>query len=125
MICVVYPNCLGGGMQTLVMVTDDIHGYENYNAILVRNNDYHNSTNYITIDEYHLDYQKLAVRFRNYPSKKVYKHLSEIDGGVGCCRKKQEPESGQVFYNCGQKQTTSGRTGNLRNYESTSISNPR
>ena len=53
MICVVYPNCLGGGMQILATGTGDIHGYDNYRSMCVRNNDYHNSTDCITVDGYH------------------------------------------------------------------------
>ena len=36
-----YPNCLGGGMQLLATGTGDIHGYERYRAMTIRNNDYH------------------------------------------------------------------------------------
>ena len=56
MIRVQYPHCLGGGMQILAAGTGDMYGYENYKAMLVRNNDYHNSTNCITINGYHPDH---------------------------------------------------------------------
>ena len=69
MIRVVYPNCLGGGMQILATGTGDIYGYENYTSMLVRNNDYHNSTNCITIDRYHPNHRNLAVSFGKHPPK--------------------------------------------------------
>ena len=75
-----YPTCLGGGMQILPTGNGDVHGYEGYKAMMIRNNEFHNSTDCITIDGYHPDYCNLVVSFGNHPSQKVYKHLSGIDG---------------------------------------------
>ena len=53
-----YPKCLGGGMQLLATGTGDIHGYEGYRAMTIRNNDYHNNTNCITIQGYHPEHRE-------------------------------------------------------------------
>ena len=75
-----YPNCLGGGMQLLATGTGDIHGYEGYRAMTIRNNDYHNSTDCITIQGYHSEHRELAIKWGKYPPRKTYLHLRDIDG---------------------------------------------
>ena len=75
-----YPDCLGGGMQLLATGTGDIHGYEGYRAMTIRNNDYHNNTNCITIQGYHPEHRELAIQWAQYPARKTYQHLRDIDG---------------------------------------------
>ena len=58
-----YLNYLGERMQILTTRTGDIHGYEGYRTMMVWNNDYHNSTDCITINGYHPDHRNLAVSF--------------------------------------------------------------
>ena len=97
MICVLYPNCLGGGMQILPTGTGYIHGYENYQAMCVCNNDYHNNTECITIDGFHPHYQRLKVKFGNQPMQRVYKHLNEIDGMYDVVETNESQSVGKYF----------------------------
>ena len=97
MICVPYSNCLGRGIQILATGTGDIHGYEGYKAIMVRNNDLHNSIDCITNDRYYPDHQNLAVSFGKHPSKKVYMHLREIDGVYDVVETNESQKVGKYF----------------------------
>ena len=96
-------NCLGGGMNLLATGTGDIHRFEGDRAMMIRNNDYHNSTNCITIQGYHSEHQGLAIRWGNYPPRKAYMHLHDID--------KREPGNWQVVYHIRQKQKKRYRNG--------------
>ena len=67
-------------MQLLAIGTSDIHGYEGYRAMTIRNNDYHNATNCVTIQGYHPEHRDLVIQWEKYPARKTYHHLQEIDG---------------------------------------------
>ena len=65
--------------------------------MMIRNNEFHNSTNFITIDGYHPDHRNLAVSFGKHPSQKVYKHLIEIDGVYNVVETNESQELGKYF----------------------------
>ena len=75
-----YPDCLGGGMQLLATGTGDIHRYKGYRAMTIRNNDYQNNTDCITIQGYHPEHRELVIQWAKYPARKTYQHLRDIDG---------------------------------------------
>ena len=75
MIRVQCPKCLGEGRQILPTENRDVQGYKGYEAMMICNNEFHNSTNFITIDGYHPDNLNLEASFGQHPSQKVYKHL--------------------------------------------------
>ena len=54
-----YPDCLGGGKRIISTGTGDVHGYKGYQAMMIRNNGFHNRTKCITIDGYHPNHQNL------------------------------------------------------------------
>ena len=64
---------------------------------MIRNNEFHNSTDYITIDEYHPDHRNLKVSFGQHLSQKVYKHLIEIYGVYDVVETNQSQELGKYF----------------------------
>ena len=84
-------------MQILPTGNGDIHGYKGYKVMMVRNNEFHNSTDCITIDGYHPDHRNLEVSFGNHPPQKVYKHLSEIDGVYDVVETNESQELGKYF----------------------------
>ena len=75
-----YPDCLGGGMTLLATGTGDIHGYEGYQAMTIKNNEYHNITDCITLQGYHPEHRELVIKWGDYKARKVYHHLRDIDG---------------------------------------------
>ena len=97
MIQVQYSNCRGGGRQILPTGNRDVHGYKGYEAMMIRNNKFHNSTDCITINGHHPDHQNLEVSFGQYPSQKVYKHLMEIDGVYDVVETNQSLELAKYF----------------------------
>ena len=80
MIRVRSPNCLGGGKQILPTGGGDVYGYKGYQAMMIHNNEFHNTTNCITINGYHPNHRNLKVSIGQTPSQQVYKLLSGIDG---------------------------------------------
>ena len=97
MIRVVYPNYLGGGIQILATGIGDIHGYDNYRSMCVRSNDYHNSTDFITIDGYHPYHRRLKVKFGNHLMQRVYKYLNDIDGVYDVVETNKSQKVGKYF----------------------------
>ena len=59
-----YPDCLGGGKRIIPTGTGDVHGYKEYQATMIRNNEFHNRTECITINGYHPNQQNLRVTVR-------------------------------------------------------------
>lgn len=53
MISVQEPNCLRVGMKTVLTGMADVLGYLRYTTILNNNDDFHNNTEFITINGYH------------------------------------------------------------------------
>ena len=84
-------------MKILATGTGNIYVYKNYVSMLVQNNDYHNSTNCITIDRFHPNYRKLAVKFWKYSMKKVYKHVNGIDGVCDVVETDKSQSVGKYF----------------------------
>ena len=84
-------------MQILATGTGDIHEYEGYRAMMIRNNNYHNSTDCITIDGYHPEHRDLAFKFRTYPPRKVYMHLRDIDGAYKIVETNESQRIGKYF----------------------------
>ena len=65
--------------------------------MMIRNNEFHNRTNGITINGYHPDHQNLEVSLGQHPSQKVYKHLIEIDRVYDVVETNQSQELGKYF----------------------------
>ena len=70
-----HPQCLGGGMQILATGSGNIHGYEGYKAMTIRNNDYHNNTDCVTNQVYHPEHRELVIQWAEILPRKTYKHL--------------------------------------------------
>ena len=70
-----FPDCLGGHMTILPTGDGDVYGYEGYAAMIARNNDFHNTTDCITIDGYHPDHRELVVKIGTLPAQQAYKIL--------------------------------------------------
>ena len=94
-------------MTILATGNGDVYGYDGYAAIIARNNEFHNTTDCITIDGYHPDHRTLVVAFGNYPAQEVYKHLRGIDGVYDVVETNQSQEKGKYFIVCdrGKQQT--------------------
>ena len=75
-----YLQCLGGGKRIIPTGTGDVYGYKGYQAMMIRNNEFHNNTECITVDGYHPNHQNLKVPLQKNQPKKVHKLLLHIDG---------------------------------------------
>ena len=75
-----YPPCLGGHLTILATGNGDVYRYNGYAAMIARNNEFHNTTDCITIDGYHPDHPMLVVKVGNQPTQEVYQYLRGIDG---------------------------------------------
>ena len=84
-------------MQLLATGTGDIHGYEGYRAMTIRNNDYHNNTNCITIQGYHPEHRELAIQWAKYLARKTYLHLRDIDGVFNVVETNKSQKIGKYF----------------------------
>ena len=62
-------------MKILATGNGDIYGYDGYTAMIAKNNEFHNTTDCITIDGYHPDHRTLVVRVGTQPAQEVYTHL--------------------------------------------------
>ena len=67
-------------MTILPTGNGEVYGYEGYAAMIARNNDFHNTIDYIAIDGYHPDHRELVVKVGNLPAQKAYKILQGIEG---------------------------------------------
>ena len=92
-----YPNCLGGGIQVLATGTGDIHGYEGYRAMTIRNNNYNNNTDCVTIQGYHPEHRELVIQLAKYPPRKTYKHLQDIDSVFDVVETNKSKKIGKYF----------------------------
>ena len=97
MIHVQKSDYLGGGMKILSTDMANIFGYKKYTAILEKNNDFHNSTDCITIDRYHLMYRDLKIAIGNQAPQKAYKYLSNIDGVYDVVETNESQSKGKYF----------------------------
>ena len=84
-------------MQILATGTGDIHGDEGYRAMTIRNNDYHNNTDCITIQGYHPEHRELVIQWAKYPVKKTYQHLRDIDGVFNVVETNESQTIGKYF----------------------------
>ena len=87
-------------MQILSTGNGDVHGYEDYKAMMIRNNEFHNNTDCITINGYHPDHRNLVVSFGTHSPQKVYKHLNGINGVYDVVETNQSQEKGKFFVVC-------------------------
>ena len=94
-------------MTILATRNGDVYGYDGYVAMIARNNEFHNTTDCITIDGYHPDHRTLVVAVGNHPVQEVYKHLRGIDGVYDVVETNQSQEKGKYFIVCdrGKRQT--------------------
>ena len=97
MIQVRYPYCLGGRKQILPTGGGDVHGYKGYQAMVIRNNEFHNTTDCITIDGYHSNHWNLKICTGQTPSQQLYKLLRGIDGIYNVVETNQSQELGKYF----------------------------
>ena len=95
-----YPDILGGGMRIIPTGIGDTHGYEAYKQMMMRNNDYHNRTDCVTIQGYHPEHRDLLITWDNMPSKKTYKHLREINGVFDIVETNKSATIGKYFAIC-------------------------
>ena len=100
LIRVKYTDFLGGGMQLLATGSGDIHGYEGYKAMTTRNNEYHNITDCVTVTGYHPEHRNLVIKWGNYKARKVYHHLSDIDGVFDVVETNESQSIGKYFVIC-------------------------
>ena len=78
----------------------DVYGYEGYTAMIAMNNDFHNTTDCITIDGYHPDHRELVVKVGTLPAQQVYKILRGIDGVYDVVETNQNQAKGKYFVLC-------------------------
>ena len=84
-------------MQILATGTRDIHRNEGNRAMMIQNNEFHNTSDCITIEVYHPDHQALPFSFGKHPSKKVYKHLRDIDRVYDVVETNKSQKMGKYF----------------------------
>ena len=97
LIRVKYPDCLGEGMQLLATGSGDIHRYEGYRTMTIRNNEYHNVTDCVTVQGYHQEHRELVTKWGNYQARKTYHHLRDIDGVFGVAETNVSQSFGNYF----------------------------
>ena len=68
--------------------------------MIARNNEFHNTTDCITINGYHPDHRTLVVIFGDHPAQDVYKLLRGIDGVYNVVETNQSQEKGKYFIVC-------------------------
>ena len=93
-----YPHCLGGGKKIIPTGTGDVFGFKGYQAMLIRNNEFHNYTECITVDGYHPNHQNLKVPLGENQPEKVHKLLLNIDGVYDVVETNQSQEQGKYFF---------------------------
>ena len=87
-------------MTILATGNGDVYGYDGYAAMIARNNEFHNTTDCITIDGYHPDHRTLVVAFGNHLTQEVYKHLRGIDGVYDVVETNRSQKKGKYFIVC-------------------------
>ena len=65
-----------------------------------RNNDFHNTTDCITIDGYHPDHRELVVKVGNLPAQKAYKILQGIEDVYDVIKTNLSQAKGKYFVLC-------------------------
>ena len=91
------PKCLGGGIRIMAAGTGKALGYNCYAKYLMANNDYHNNTRCITLLAYHPLYRDVTVAVGDSETRKVYKHLADIDGVMDIVETKDSQTDGKYF----------------------------
>ena len=84
-------------MTILPTENGDVYGYEGYAAMIARNNDFHNTTDCITIDGYHPDHRELVVSVGTLPAQPAYKILQGIDEVYDVIETNQSQAKGKYF----------------------------
>ena len=91
------PDCLGGGIRIMAAGTGKALGYNCYAKYLMANNDYHNNTRCITLLGYHPLYRDVTIAVGDSATRKVYKHLADIDGVMDVVETKDSQMDGKYF----------------------------
>ena len=98
-------------MTILPTGNGDVYGYEGYAAMIARNNEFHNTTDCITINGYHPDHRELVVKVGNLSVQQAYKILRGIDGVYDLIKTNQSQVKGKYFFLCNTaKQQEAERT---------------
>ena len=66
----------------------------------IRNNDYHNLTDCVTIQGYHTEHRDLVIKWGTYPARKTYHHLRDIDGVFDVVETNESQTIGKYFIIC-------------------------
>ena len=77
LVSIQFPDCLGGKMILLPTGDGEVYGYEGYKAMIAMNNDFHNTTDCITIDGYYPDHRELVVQVGTLPAQRHIKYYKE------------------------------------------------
>ena len=91
-------------MTILPTGNGNVYGYDGYAAMIARNNDFHNTTDCITIDGYHPDHRELVVTVGALPAQPAYKILRGIDGVYDVIKTNQSQTKGKYFVLCDRAQ---------------------
>ena len=100
LVSIQFPDCLKGKMTILPTGNGEVYEYEGYAAMIARNNDFHNTTDRITIDQYHPDHRELVVMVGNLPAQKAYKILQGIEGVYNVIKTNLSQAKGKYFVLC-------------------------
>ena len=87
-------------MRILPTGIGDTHGYEAYKSMTMRNNNYHNNTDCVTIQGYHSEHRGLVIKWDKILPRKTYKYLRDIDGVFNIVETNENEKIGKYFAIC-------------------------
>lgn len=90
-------DCLGGGLSVLATDMAWELEYNKYSQMFMKNNDFHNNTDCITLVRYPQSYWQAKLNIGNLPPQKAYKYLQRTNDVIDVVETKDSQTEDNCF----------------------------